>query len=226
MTDKERQFLVDILRRSPSNVKRWMEGAQNALVLWAVSLLVLVLIWLFFAWLINLILKMDFGITSQYAIWIVSFFAPICLLYAIYSSAKWVRDWPDQRIALRQDIDCRKVIDERFKVTDAKRFQEPEHGGLIYFLRMDDDRVLVLYDYESVELEMDGKGAINSSFKPCRELQIIRAPNTKYFIEQKFSGEGVPLSDPIEITVPPEQWPEQESWCKIPWHDLESRLSA
>jgi hypothetical protein len=33
MTDKEQQFLADLLQHSPSNVKRWMEGAQNALVL-------------------------------------------------------------------------------------------------------------------------------------------------------------------------------------------------
>ncbi len=226
MTDKELQFLVDLLKRSPSNFKRWMEGAQNALVMWAISLLGFVLIWLLLAWLINLIVKQEFGLKSQYAIWIVSILVPICGLYAIYSSVKWVKDWPDRRPALRRDIDGHKVIDENYKVAEAKRFQEPEHGGLMYFLRMDDDRVMVLYDHESVELEMEGKDALNSSFKPCRELHIVRAPNTEYFIKQEFSGERVPLSDPIELTAPPDQWPEQEAWCEIPWHELENRLSA
>jgi hypothetical protein len=208
MTDKEQQFLADLLQRSPSNVKRWMEGAQNALVLWAAGLLGLVLLWLLLAWLIKLIVHVDFGLKSQYAIWIVSFFAAICGTYAIYSSVKWVKGWPDPRPALRLDIDERKVIDERYRVTAAKRFQEPEHGGLIYFLRMDDDRVLVLYDYESVEREMDGKDALSSTFKPRSELHIVRAPNTKYFIEQEFSGEALPLSEPLELAVPPDQWPE------------------
>jgi hypothetical protein len=35
MTGKEQQFLVDLLQRSPADFKRWMEGTQNALVLWA-----------------------------------------------------------------------------------------------------------------------------------------------------------------------------------------------
>ena len=226
MTDKERKFLINLLKKAPSNFKRWMRGAQNAFVLWAVSLLGMVLVWLFLAWLGQLAVNIDFGIKSHYAIWVVIFFAPLCGFYASYSSFIWVKAWPDDRKALRQDIGGGKVIDERYKVTDVMRFQEPEHGGLIYFLRLDDDRLLVLYDHESMELEMDGKGALASSFKPCRDLHITRAPNTGYFLNQEFSGEQVPLLDPIDLTVSPDHWPEPESWCQIPWSELKSRLSV
>lgn len=226
MTDEERKFLTNLLKSSPSNFMRWMQGVQNALVLWAASLLGLILIWLCLAWLVHLVVNLDIGIKSQYAMWVVSFSAPLCALYAIYASVKWVRAWPGHRKTLRQDIDGSKVIDERFKVIEVKRFQELEHGGLIYFLRMDDNRVLVLYDHDSIELAMDGKDALASAFKPCRELHIIRAPNTEYVLEQQFSGDRVALSPPIDLTVSPDQWPEQESWCDIPWCELESRLSA
>jgi hypothetical protein len=90
---------------------------------------------------------------------------------------------------------------------------------------MDDNRVLALYDHESVELEMEGKNPLASSFKPCRELHIVRAPNTEYFVKQEFYGEALPLSEPIALTAPPDQWPEQESWCDIPWDELETGLS-
>lgn len=226
MTDQERKYLVDLLEYSPSNFERWIEGAQHALVLWTKSLLGAVLIWIFLAWLVHLAVDMDFGIENQNAIWVVSFLASLCGLYAIYSSIKWVRSVPEHRKALQQDVDGNKVAVERYKVTDVKRFQEPPRGGLIYFLRMDGDRVLVLYDQESKELEMDGKDALASSFKPCRKLHLVRTPNTGYILSQEFSGERVPLIDPIDLTVSPNQWPENESWCQIPWHELERRLSV
>ncbi|WP_220183834.1 hypothetical protein [Marinobacterium marinum] len=224
MTDKERKFLVELLACTPSKFKRWMEGAQNALVLWAASMLGMVLGWLILAWLIHLLVNLEVGMRSPYALGVVSLLAPVCGLYAICSSVQWVRNWPDPSEALRQDISGGKVLDETYNVIEAKRFKEPEHGGLIYFLRMDDDRVLVIYDHESIALEMEGENALSSSFEPRRELHIVRAPSTEYILEQEFSGEKLELSAPVDLTVPPDQWPEQESWCEIPWLELERRL--
>lgn len=52
-------------------------------------------------------------------------------MYVVYSSVKWIRGWPDHRPALRRDIEERKVLDEWYTVAEVKRFQAPEHGGLI-----------------------------------------------------------------------------------------------
>lgn len=224
MTLTEREYLESTIKSSPTNIKRWMEGAQNALVMWAVLMFVLLIGWLIITWLVGFVSSWEIGLSNPYAIWFVIIGVPVCALYAIYSSVKWVREWEDFRPLLKTDLAKGEVYDENYHIVEAKRFQEPEHGGLIYFLHTVDNRVLVLYDHESQELSLNEQDPFSSSFQPCSVLNIVRAPKTNFFIKQKFSGSVINVGDTFELLVPPEQWPEQDSWCDIPWDDLEQKL--
>lgn len=226
MLSEEREYLENILNVSPSDTKRVLEGIQNAFVLWAASLLGIVIVWLIVAWLVGLISDLNIGMKSQYAIWIIGIGAFFCAVYAIVSSIKWVRSWEDARPKLREDLENGEVQEESLTISEVKRFQEPEHGGLIYFLRISDNRVLVLYDHESQDLGVDDKDPFSSSFKPLTNLKIIRAPATSYFIKTEFSGGHIDIPETFDISVSPKHWPEPDSWCEIPWDKLESNLSS
>ena len=52
-----------------------------------------------------------------------------------------------------------RVHEERYVFSEAKRFQEPEHGGLIYFLRSNENEV----DRQSSDLQF---GAVVSGGGP------------------------------------------------------------
>jgi hypothetical protein len=225
MRDSERGFLEYILKNAATGLKRWKQGAGNALVLWAVSMLGLVLVWLFVAWLVRLIFHVKIGWDSPVAIWVVFLGTPACAFYAVVSSVRWLRGSRDVLPLVRADLDAGVVIEEFYRFAAAKRFQEPEHGGLIYFLKTTDNKVLVLYDHESANLGARDENPFDSDFKPRIDLLMVRAPKTGYVISREFSGKTLDAGDPKELAIKPELWPETEECCDIPWDDLERRLS-
>ncbi|WP_299803222.1 hypothetical protein [uncultured Shewanella sp.] len=226
ITSEEKEFLVGLLKSSPSDLKRLKEILENFLIIWSASLIGLVLVWIATVWLINFFITFDYGLKSQYSFYILfGFSIPTCL-YSLISTTKWAKSWPDDRLDLKKDIDGDKVLDTTYEVKGVKRFQEQEHGGLIYFLLLHDNKVLTLYDYESVEIEMQGGDPLTSNFKPRSKLRIVKAPNTGYFITQEFVGNELLLPEPTDLFSSPDKWPEGESWCNIPWNELESRLIA
>jgi hypothetical protein len=144
---------------------------------------------------------------------------------AIRSTVRWVKTLPDNRSELAADLAKGAVSDETYRVVGAKRFQEPEHGGLIYFLRTEDDRVLALYDHESQDLSVRGEDPQQSSFRPRAELTLTRAPATRFVLDKRFNGQPIETPPPIELSAPPHEWPENEAFCDVPWDDLERRLA-
>ncbi|HWY26236.1 MAG TPA: hypothetical protein VNX47_15030 [Nevskia sp.] len=225
MSPGEREFLENSLKRAPGLAKRWTSGFGNALVLWAGSLLLLVLTWKLVAWLIRLASGFDFGPKSPFAIWFVIVVAPLCAIFAVISSLRWVRRWSDPRPQLRADLDRGQVLEEHYRFTAVKRFQEQEHGGLMYFFLTDDDKVFVRFDHESQDLGVQDKDPLSSTFQARSELLLIRAPNTRYIINEQVSGDLFDASAPLDLTEAPQRWPEQEAYCDIPWNELETRLS-
>jgi len=220
----EQSFLRDRLASAPTTARRWRQGAENALVLWAVSLLGFVVVWLATAWLARKTASVDYGLHSPAAPWLLGIATPLCAAYAIGSSVLWVKRWKDYRPAIAADIAAAQVVEEHYAFDAVRRFQEPEHGGLIYFLHTVDGRVLTLYDHESQELGVQGSEPLNSSFKPMSKLVMVRAPQTGWVISTVFSGEPLEAGEPIELTASPEQWPVTEAYCSIPWAQLKSLL--
>jgi hypothetical protein len=176
------------------------------------------------AWGARKMTGVDFGLHSSIAPWIACFSALAALIPAIRSSLRWFRSWRDPKALIRADLDAGTVEEERLTFTSAKRFQEPEHGGLIYFLRTKKGRAFVVFDHESQDLGVTGKDPLSSSFRPCVDLLIARAPATRCVLMRSFSGQPLNIESPTELTAPPDNWPEQDEFCDIPWAQLENRL--
>ena len=225
MSESEREFLNQVLKSSKGGVARWVRGGENALVTWAGLTLLFVLASLLISWAIRAILHIQIGLDSIAGLWVITLGTLACATYAVVSSVRWVKAWQDMRPEIRADLEGGQVLEESYQFTAAKRFQEPEHGGLFYFLRTTDDKVMVIYDQESQDLGVQGEDPLKSSFQPCTELRIIRAPRTQYVIGKQFSGAALDAGAPRELTLAPESWPESETFCKIRWDDLEGRLS-
>lgn len=221
MSASERDFLKDALNRAPTTRKRFAQGVQNALVVWGASLLAFCLVWALLAWLVRILAHRDFGWHSPAAPWMFAIGIAVCALMAVVSSVRWVRGWRDVRPFLRADLAGGRVVEEKCQFNAAKRLQEKEYGGLIYFLRTPDERVFVLYDHESQDLGVNDGDPLASSFQPRTELVIVRAPNTGYVIAREFTGAPLEPGDPYDLLVSPKQWPSSETWCDVPWHELE-----
>jgi hypothetical protein len=224
MSESERETLSQILRGAKSSTARWLKGGENALVTWAILTLLFVLAWMLITWAARAILHVQIGWDSPVSLWAVALGALACATHAVVSSVRWVKAWPDARPEILADLEEGQVIEESYQFSAAKRFQEPEHGGLFYFLRTTDDKVMVVYDQESQDLGVQGEDPLSSKFQPCRELLIIRAPRTEYVLSKQFSGEVLDAGDPHELSLAPELWPESETFCKFRWDDLEDRL--
>jgi hypothetical protein len=225
MSDAEKREIDRILLRAPSKSRRLKEGAENALVLWAVSMLAFVLVWWFAAWAARAAFHWEIGWNSPAAIWIVILGASAAAVIAARSTRRWLKGWRDTRPLLRADIDGGQVVEEHYEFDAAKRFQEPEHGGLMYFLRTTEDQVLVVYDYESQNRGVRDEDPLSGAFQPTTNLVLVRAPNSGFVISEQFSGAPVTSGPPRELTVAPKFWPEDRGYCDIPWSDLENRLS-
>jgi len=202
-----------------------MRGAQNALILWAITMLLFVFGWKFLAWLARITISVEYGWSSDAALWMVVAGTLGCAIYAIVSSVRWIKKSPDTRAVLQADLQDGQVIEESYEFTEAKRFQEPEHGGLIYFLCTTDDKVFVLFDYESQNLGAQNENPLSSGFCPTTKLRLVRAPRSDMVISKEFSGASLDAGDPSELSIPARSWPEDETFCKFGWNELEVRLT-
>lgn len=225
MSVSEREFLEQLLKSSPTTAKRCKEGVENALVLWAVLMLLFVIAWLFIAWLARTVMNWEIGTNSSAAIRIVAGGGLASAIAAAVSSIRWVKKWQDIRPLLQADLQNNQVLEEHYRFSAAKLFQEPEHDGLIYFLRTTDGKVLVLYDDESQDLGAGGDDPFGSTFKPASDLSIVQAPNSGVVISKQFSGTPLNAGELFELSVDSELWPEPDTYCDIPWDALEERFS-
>jgi hypothetical protein len=150
---------------------------------------------------------------------------PACAALAVTSSVKWVRTLPDYRSLLKQDLADSLVNEERYVFTEARRFQEQEHGGLMYFLRTNKDGVFTVYDYESQALGIDDQDPLQSAYRPQTQLVVVRAPNSGFVLSSQGSGALLAVGAPVDLVVGPEKWPKPESLCDIPWSQLDLRLA-
>ena len=225
-TEAEQTFLRETYAKAPTTARRRKLGIENALVMWASSLLVIVVIWLGMAWLARKLFDADVGLRSSAAVWIWGVAILLTGIFAAISSVRWVLDWKDHRPLLQADIDAARVAEEHYVFTAAKRFQESEYGGFIYFLRTADEKVFTLFDHESQDLGAQGSDPLKSSFFPRSSLIMVKAPRSDWVISKNFSGEMLEAGDPIELVLSPKEWPESERYCDIPWVELEAKLGG
>jgi hypothetical protein len=199
-------------------------AALNAVLAAVGSLVIAFLLWLSVAWPARVMGGGDIGLQSPFAPWIVAIGVPLCVAYAAGSAIRWLKEHRNLRPLLEADLARGEVVEESYRFVAAKRFQEPEHGGLLYFLRTADDRAFVVYDSESQDLGVRGQDPLASAIRPRSELTIVRAPNSGIVLDTAFASEPLDAGAPLELEAPPRDWPEADAYSAIPWNDLERRL--
>jgi membrane protein implicated in regulation of membrane protease activity len=125
-----------------------------------------------------------------------------------------------QRQALADDLAGNRVEVEEHAVTGVKLLQEPEHQAFIFFLRLQNGKTLVLYDHDSHAFAQDDR----PSGKPTLAVRDRISLRTFPVSQRKrwsFGGETLPLPAPIELALAPENWPDDESWCRVKWENIE-----
>ena len=219
MTNAERQQLQSLVPKVGSVV--WDE-LRGLFLPFGTMALFLYLVWAFVAWLMRAWIDVNVGWGSPLGVWIGGGGFAMVVIWLALELRRLVESRTTRRRAILADLDAGLVEEEELSVLEVKRFQEPEHGGLIYFLRVTDDRILVLYDYESQALGVDGEDPLASSFCPRQTLQRVQAPCSRDVLRQEFSGEPLPLPPPVMLAAKPERWPEPEEFSGTPWHELDA----
>lgn len=206
----------------------------SELLMFGYGILLLMLLafclWAVTSWFLWLLIDFDIGPKGPYgqAIKIIGGFG--CAAYMIFvwfhhrnKFHKYREEYASQVL---KSIEANVVKDESYQIKDVKRFIEPEHGGLIYFLLTSNNRILVLYDYESAELGTNGEDSLSGSFEVRNMLNIVKAPKSDHVLRQYFSGDLIEPHKPIDMTLPPEEWPEDATWYRGKWDRLEKRFGA
>ena len=183
-------------------------------------------LWALLAWLANAIFGVDIGWRSPFAPWI---FTLEFLIFACVIGDEVLKTVRPSKSTLRDlagDLSAGMVEEQEFRFVEAIRFQEPEHGGLMYFFLTKGGRVYVQFDFESQELGVEGKDPMKSTYSPCAVLKVVRAPKSELILGSEFSGSPLDVSGTRMLTVKPTKWPESDTFCGTSWSDLASTYAA
>lgn len=227
MTKLEREALESMFDSLPGGARRGSVILLNWSLNWLGTMVLFVLGWLLAAKLLRSFSDLEIGWADRtIATAILTGGALVCAALATLYSARWARGWTDRRGALRQDLAAGRVSVEDYRFTAAFVLQEPEHGGLVYLLRTDDDGVFVHYDTGSQRTGDEGENSRSDSLVPREHLRIIRAPGSGLVIESEFSGDTLDAGAPRPLRAPPGEWPEDMALCDVPWDIVLSRFAA
>lgn len=192
----------------------------------AILSLILIVLWLFLNWLIGLIISIDFGWGSQYRNYILWPIVVLSYLYFFVETAKSCGLDSKIREALKEDLAGKILKVSEYPIIEVKVFEEPEHGGFIYFVLSCDDKVIALFDYESQDLSIDGEDPKNSSYKVRKNLKISKTPIANFIVDDHFFGEIVEIPEINVFTENTEIWPVHAEYVKCKWENVDARYSA
>lgn len=218
ISEEELSYLQEIQRARPH---KWSQGFENFIVLLAASLLLYVIIWIITGWITNLIFDLECGYKSTYAVPIVLFGIVICVIYSAISTFNWLKTFGKDNVLFDQDLLNGMVVEESYEFKEAVRFQEQEHGGLVYFLRENGEEAFVVYDDESANLDANDEDPLDSSFTPKENLFLVRLPKSQFPFNKQFYGNDLEIIGDYDLLVDPGFWPEDDGICKVKWDDLE-----
>ena len=224
ISDEERELLAQYLGGDEADVRRAM--LLGYLLTWVASAGVLIVLWQVVAWLVRVTFGAEFGWDYAGADFIVGAVVLTTGVTTGIHAVRGLRARAQRAPAAEHDRQTDHVIEESLEITAVKRFQEQEHGGLIYFLKTHDDRIYVIYDTESQDLGVDGRNPLDSSFRPMSQLTIARTPAAEIVVSTTFGGIELPLPEVGDLLIDPLEWPDPDTFCEIPWDGLEARLSV
>lgn len=121
---------------------------------------------------------------------------------------------------LETDLDRGVVRDEVFFVIGVKLLREPEHGMILFILRLSNGKCFVLYDHQTADTENVHNGQSPPTLAPGEMFHLLTFPVSKERI-WSFSGPELPLPVVMPLEPEPEDWPEDQSWCRVKWENIE-----
>lgn len=183
------------------------------------------LAWRFLDWSVSeLFSPFNIGWAQFYCsgfLWVI-FLISYLFVFVLVSRA-YSRTVPEKKL-LENDLKEGVVDVFEYPIYEAKVFEEIEHGGFVYFLRTVNDKVLALYDYESIQLSMDEKDPFDSSYKVREIYKVLKTPNAKYLIGEQFHGGLIKVLEVKPLTLDNGIWPEHSEIVDCDWCDVESRF--
>jgi hypothetical protein len=215
-SDSERSALEAVLRnlhQSRSQRLKLLFGPAFTL------LLLLCLLWAVLYWVCGKFFGLDLGLHSAAAPWMAGVAVLVLLTVVGPEVLQTFRRSSAAIGVLQADLASGTVEDMTIHITDAMRLQEPEHGGLLYFLRTSDERVYVQFDYAS-------QGPGKSSYLPRDTLNVVRTRHGAHVLASVFTGDPVQIAHQGRLTAKPAQWPEPDTFCATPWNKLLSTYAA
>lgn len=184
----------------------------------------LYLAWTATSWLLRALLDVTW--TAAVQPWVLPVAAAGSLLVAASLCLGTFGRLRRHRGRLREDLDVGLVSAAHYRITAVKCFREPEHGGLLYFLRTGKDDVLVLYEPQGPQSGSSRTAAPRGGLAVGQDLELVRAPRSQITLARRFSGAALPVPAALALTLPPDRWPEDESLCAVPWDHLERYLAG
>ncbi|MDH5556054.1 MAG: hypothetical protein OEZ03_01820 [Alphaproteobacteria bacterium] len=230
MSSEEREYPRGMTEDGPRRLGPFRLAINVGAASLFISMMSIHLCSLLVIWLVRTLTDVEIDQHSVSANWVLPWGGLASVVIAVLTAVLWVMGRKNNDLELLAnndpeplvDLEAGRVVEEVYEFTEALRMQEQEHGGLIYFLRTNDGKVLVLFDHESQDIGVQGEDPLTSSFKPRARLTIVRAPETRLVIDRTFSGEPLDAGKPLDLLAPPSKWPEDDEICNIPWDDLEA----
>jgi hypothetical protein len=214
-TSEEIEYLEQLLQQSLNPRKRLLKAILNTLVMWGGLLLVLLLL----SGIANYFAQDNAQLTSLLSIsGLQEFLIASSASYALFSTYRWITTSENAYPLILQDINNALMLDETYYVQEVCRFQEPEMGGFIYFLKISEKKIFVVYDYQS-------QGNSDRFFLLQQSLILSYAPHCGQYVSQCFKGDPIAVSKTHSLTVPPEQWPLSNTWLILSWAEIVSTFS-
>lgn len=128
----------------------------------------------------------------------------------------------------KQDIAAGEVDELILDVAEAKAFREPEHGGLMYFLKLGDGRVF--YDVSGSDLPEAGWESqvdmIHEADVPRERLHLLYGTASGKMLGTRYSGAPVHPVSVNMIKNSPEYWPTPFTFRKTAWSEIETHFAA
>ena len=148
-------------------------------------------------------------------------------LVLLWQATSYLRWWLRARRAqaayiqsISADISSGLVQVEDHAVVGVKLLKEPEHNAFIFLMHLSNGKTLVLYDYDSYDSENDFPPDNQPTLVPCDKICLRTFPNSQRR-RWAFSGAQVILPTAIELALGPDKWPEDETWCRVKWENIE-----
>jgi hypothetical protein len=135
---------------------------------------IFVLLWLLVAKLFSSFTSIEFGWSSEYREFILVGIVISSFLYSFFEIIRTSKPSPKLVEAIKKDL-AKNVIDQiSYEVKDVKVFEEPEHGGFVYYLLTTENQVIVVFDSESQDLSINGEDPRNSSYLPRKYFEMYK----------------------------------------------------